>query len=54
MDTCTVNITKTGTIYVNVTSVLTGKMAGSGDLYYRGDIEPNVNVSGTGQIIKLE
>lgn len=50
---CSVLIESTGKIYVNTTEVLEGKIIGAGNLYYRGDVEPNVVLSGVGKIYKL-
>lgn len=50
---CSILIESTGKIYVNATEVLEGKIIGAGSLYYRGDVEPNVVLSGVGKIYKL-
>ena len=51
--TCKIDIEKTGYIYVNASTSLTGTINGSGNLYYRGDIVPSVKLNSTGEVFKL-
>lgn len=49
----TVNVSGSGTIYTHAIESISAKIAGSGDIYYKGDpAKTNISTSGSGDLIK--
>jgi hypothetical protein len=49
---CNFNLTSSGSIYVNVTEKIEGKLSGSGDIHIKGNVSTeNIVNTGTGEVI---
>jgi len=49
---CKANISGSGDIYTNVSSMLDASISGSGSIYYIGNPQVIINISGSGSVIK--